>query len=141
MGAKNFSLSQYGAADDSAATGLYIGEVSYQYEVDKVDIKNHIASTVGFTLTDDRTLVGFSGAVVTKTAGITSALGSVVALLNTTANSLVLTTKGLFSTPVSGAGIVVIGATLKRANSEFETGDVNGIYHPGAITSAPVSLT
>lgn len=141
MGARNFSLSQFGATDDSSATGLYIGSISYGYEADKVDLKNHIGSTVGFTLADDRTTVTFSGAVVSKTAGIVPALASVVTLANTTANSLNLNTKGIFSTPVSNAGTVIISATLQRTSSEYETGDLNGIYHPGVTTNAPVSLT
>jgi len=141
MAARNFSLAHYGAADDSSATGLYIGKISYAYKVDKVDLKNHISSTVGFSLADDSVDVKFSGAVVSKTAGMTPALGSVLALANTSANSLTLTTKGIFSTPVANAGIVVTGATLERSNSEFETGDVDAVYHPGVTTNAPVSLT
>jgi len=131
----------YGAADDDTATGLYIGEISYSYEVDKVDLKNHIGSTVGFTLADDRTTVKLSGAIVTKTAGMTGAVASVLTLANTAANSLTLTTKGIFSTPVANAGIVVIGASMKRANSEYETGDLDAVYHPGVSTSSPVSIT
>ena len=72
---------------------------------------------------------------------MTPALASVLTLANTTANSLTLTTKGIFTTPVANAGIVVVGANLKRANSEFETGDCDAIYHPGVTTNAPVSIT
>lgn len=141
MAARNFSLAQYGAADDSSATGLYVGKVSYGYKSDKVDLKNHISSTVGFCLSDDMVDVKVSGAVVSKTAGMTPAIASVIALANTSANSLTLTTKGIFSTPVSNAGIVVVGATLERSNSEFETGDIDAVYHPGVVTNAAVSLT
>jgi len=141
MAARNFSLAHYGAADDSSATGLYVGDVTYDYKADKVDLKNHIGSTVGFTLADDQTGVKLSGAVVSKTVGLTPAIASVITLANTSANSLTLTTKGIYSTPVANAGIVVIGASLKRANSEFETGDIDAVYHPGVTTNAPVSLT
>lgn len=141
MGARNFSLAQYGAADDATATGLYIGDITYDYKADKIDLKNHIGSTVGFTLADDQTGVKVSGAVVSKTAGMTPAIASVIALANTTANSLVLTSKGVFSTPVAGAGIVVIGASLKRANSEFETGDLDAVYHPGVTSTGAVSIS
>ena len=141
MAARNFSAAHYGATDDSSATGLYIGEISYGYKADKNDLKNHIGTTVGFTLADDSVDIKFSGAVVTKTAGMTPALASVLTLANTTANSLTLTTKGIFTTPVANAGIVVVGANLKRANSEFETGDCDAIYHPGVATNSPVSLT
>ena len=141
MAARNFSLAQYGAADDSSATGLYVGKISYSYKSDKVDLKNHISSTVGFTLSDDMADVKCSGAVVAKTAGMTPAIASVLTLANTTANSLTLTSKGLFSTPVANAGVVVIGANLERSNSEFEAGDFDAVFHPGVITNAPVSLT
>ncbi len=141
MAARNFSLAQYGATDDVTATGLYIGKISYGYKADKVDLKNHIACTVGFTLSDDMVDVKLSGAVVSKTTGMVPAIASVITLANTSANSLTLTTKGIFSTPVANAGVVVIGATLERANSEFETGDIDAVYHPGVTTNAPVSLT
>lgn len=85
--------------------------------------------------------VKLSGAVVSKTTGMVPAIASVITLANTSANSLTLTTKGIFSTPVANAGVVVIGATLERANSEFETGDIDAVYHPGVTTNAPVSLT
>ena len=141
MAARNFSLAQYGAADDSSATGLYVAKVGYSYKADKVDLKNHIACTVGFSLTDDSVDVKISGAVVSKTAGMTPAIASVISLANTSANSLTLTTKSIFSTPVANAGIVVVGANLERSNSEFETGDIDAVYHPGVTTNAPVSLT
>jgi hypothetical protein len=141
MAARNFSLAHYGATNDESATGLYVGKISYAYKADKIDLKNHISSTVGFTLSDDMVDVKLSGAVVSKTAGMTPALASVITLANTSANSLTLTTKGIFSTPVANAGIVVIGATLERSNSEFETGDIDAVYHPGVTTNAPVSLT
>lgn len=141
MGARNFSVAQYGTIDDVTASGLYVGQIAYSYEADKVELRNHINSTVGFTLADDRTSITLSGAVAAKTTGMVPAIASVITLANTAANSLTLTTKGIFSTPVANAGIVVIGATLTRANSEFETGDISAIYHPGVTTNAPVSLT
>lgn len=141
MAARNFSLAQYGAADDSSATGIYIGSIDFDYSVNKVDLKNHIDTTVGFVLADDKVEVSMSGAVVSKTAGMTPALASVITLANNSANSLTLTTKGTFTTPVSNAGIVVTGAKLSRANSEFETGDISAVFHPGVTTNAPVSLT
>lgn len=141
MAARNFSLAQYGAVNDETATGLYIGKISYGYKADKIDLKNHISSTVGFTLSDDMVDVKLSGAIVTKTAGMTPAIASVITLANTSANTLTLTTKGIFSTPVANAGIVVVGASLERSNSEFETGDIDAVYHPGVITNSPVSLT
>ena len=141
MAARNFSLARFGTVDESSATGLFLGEITYDYQADKVDVKNHISSTVGFTLADPRTDVKISGAVTTKTAGMTPAIASVLTLANSTADTLGLNSKGIFGTPVANAGVVVYGGTLKRVNSDFETGDLSGIFHPEVVTNAPVSLT
>ena len=52
-----------------------------------------------------------------------------------------LNTKGIFGTAVANAGVVVYAASLKRVNSDFETGDCSAIFHPEVATNAPVSLT
>jgi len=140
MPAKNFSLAGYGATDDVTSTGLYIGEVSWTNEADKVDLKNHVGTTIGFTLADPRVQVKCSGAIVSKTVGIVPAVASVIVLANTAANTQTLTTKNHFATPVANAGTVVLGGTFKRASSEYETGDLDAIYHPGVVTNAPVSV-
>lgn len=141
MAARNFSLSRFGTIDESSATGIFLGEISYDYQADKVDIKNHISSTVGFTLADPRTDIKLSGVVTTKTAGFTPAIASVITLANSTADSLALNTKGIFGTAVGNAGVVVYAASLKRVNSDFETGDLSAIFHPEVVTNAPTSLT
>jgi hypothetical protein len=141
MAARNFSLTRFGTVDDSSATGLFLGEITYDYQSDKVDVKNHIGSTVGFTLADPRTDVKISGVVTTKTAGMTPAIASVLSLANTSADSLAVTTKGIFGTAVGSAGVVVYAATLKRANSDFETGDLSAIFHPEVATNSPDELT
>ena len=82
-----------------------------------------------------------SGAVVAKTTGLVPAIGGVIVLANSTANSLTLNSKGLFTTPVANAGVVVTGATMTRTNSDFESGDVTAVFHPGVTTNAPVSVS
>ena len=72
MAARNFSSARFGTVDESTATGVFLGEITYDYQSDKVDIKNHISSTVGFTLSDPRTDIKLSGVVTTKTAGFYS---------------------------------------------------------------------
>jgi hypothetical protein len=141
MAARNFSLTRFGTVDESSATGLFLGEITYDYQSDKVDVKNHIGSTVGFTLADPRTDVKISGVVTTKSAGMTPAIASVLSLANTSADSLAVTTKGIFGTAVGSAGVVVYAATLKRANSDFETGDLSAIFHPEVATNSPDELT
>jgi hypothetical protein len=141
MAARNFSLARFGTVDESSATGLFLGEITYDYQSDKVDVKNHIGSTVGFTLADPRTDVKISGVVTTKSAGMTPAIASVLSLANTSADSLAVTTKGIFGTAVGSAGVVVYAATLKRANSDFETGDLSAIFHPEVATNSPDELT
>jgi hypothetical protein len=141
MAARNFSLARYGTVDETSATGIYLGEISYDYSSEKIDMKNHIGSTVGFTLGDPKTDIKLSGVVTTKTAGFTPSIASVIVLANSSADTLSLNSKGIFGTPVANAGVVVIGASLKRTNSDFETGDMSAIYHPEVVTNAPVSLT
>jgi len=141
MAARNFSLARFGTVDESTATGLFLGEISYDYSSDKVDVKNHISSTVGFTLADPKTDIKFSGVVTTKTAGFTPALASVLTLANSTADTLGLNSKGIFGAPVANAGVVIIGASLKRTNSDYENGDATGIFHPEVVTNSPVSIT
>jgi hypothetical protein len=141
MAARNFSLARFGTVDESSSTGLYLGEITYDYQSDKVDIKNHISSTVGFTLSDPRTDIKLSGVVTTKTAGFAPAIASVLTLANGSADTLTLNTKGIFGTAVGNAGVVVYAASLKRVNSDFETGDCSAIFHPEVVTNAPVSLT
>jgi hypothetical protein len=141
MAARNFSLSRFGTIDESSATGLFLGEITYDYGSEMVPIKNHISTTVGFTLADPKTEVKMSGVVTTKTAGFTPALASVLTLANSSADTLALNTKGIFGTAVANAGVVVIGGSLKRVNSDYETGDCTGIFHPEVVTNAPVSLT
>lgn len=141
MSATNFSLAKYGVENDATATGLFVGDIGYDFKVNKVDIKNHIDQTVGFTLADDQVGIKLGGVVVTKTAGMTPALASVITLANTSAHSLTLTTKHTFTTPVANAGTVVIGMSLKRANSEHETGESECVFHPGVTTNAPVVVS
>jgi hypothetical protein len=141
MAARNFSLAQYGAINDQTATGIYIGSIAYAYAVNKVDLKDHTDSTVGFSLADDKTDVTISGAIVAKTTGLVPAIGGVLTLANSTANTLTLNSKGLFTTPVANAGVVVTGATMTRTNSDFESGDITAVFHPGVTTNAPVSVS
>lgn len=140
MSARNFSLAFYGTSDDVTATGLYVAKVSYKSSASKTDLKNHIDTTIGFTLADDKVDVSLSGAVAVKTAGVIPAIASVISLANTSANGLTLTTKNIFSTPVANAGIVVLSVDMERTNSEYETGGIEAIYHPGVTTNAPVTV-
>jgi hypothetical protein len=141
MAARNFSLSRYGAIDESTATGLFLADINYDYQCEKIDIKNHINTTVGFTLGDPRTEIKISGAITTKTAGMTPSIASVLALANSSADTLALNSKGIFGTPVANAGVVVTSASMKRMNGDFETGEISAIFHPEVVTNASVSLT
>jgi hypothetical protein len=141
MSARNFSLSRFGAVDETSATGLFLAEISYDYQVDKTEVKNHINATVGFSLSDPRTEIKISGVIATQTAGMTPSIASVLTLANSSANTLGLNTKGIYGTPVANAGVVVYGASMKRVNSDFETGDISAIFHPMTAVNAPISLT
>ncbi len=141
MAARNFSLARFGTVDETSATGLFLGEISYDYGTENTPVKNHISTTVGFTLSDPKTDIKFSGVVTTKTVGFAPALASVLVLDNSSDESLSLDSKNLFGSPVTNAGVVVTDASLKRVNSDYETGDVTAVFCPEVVTNAPVSLT
>ena len=141
MSAKNFSLAKYGLPDDSSATGLFVAEIGYDFKSEKSDIRNHVNQVVGFTLADESIAIKCSGVVTTKTAGITPNIAGVITYANTSAHSLDLKTSNTFATPVANAGVIVLGMSLKRVNSEHETGDIDSIFHPGVTSNAPVDVT
>jgi hypothetical protein len=42
---------------------------------------------------------------------------------------------------VGNAATVITGVSLKRVNSDFETGDIKAIYNPLIATNAPVTIS
>ena len=92
-------------------------------------------------LLNDVTEVSCSGVVAVKATGLTVDLGDAITLANSTVDSLAPLSQNLMATPISGAGTVITGASLKRMNGDFETGDIKCIYNPQISVAAPVTVT
>jgi hypothetical protein len=141
MSATVFAAARYGAVDDSTATGLLVGNIGYTYASEQAFAKNHIGSDVGASMYNESTAITVSGVVKTKSTGLVPDIAAVLTLANSSADSLAVDSKNLFTAPTSGAGVLVTGASLNRVNSEFENGEVTAIYKPLISLSSPAVLT
>jgi hypothetical protein len=137
MAATVHGASRFGITNDSTATGLLLGDLSYDYSVEITYAMNHVGDKVSMALLNDMTEVTASGVVAVKGSGFTLNLGDALTLANATADSLNLNSQNLFSTPVANAGTVISGASLKRMNADFETGELKAIFNPLIATSSP----
>ena len=137
MSATVFAAARYGAVDDSTATGLLVGNIGYTYATEQAFAKNHVGSDVGASLYNESTEISISGVVKTKATGLVPDMAAVLTLANSSADSLALDSKNLFTTPTAGAGVLVTGASLNRVNSEFENGEITAIYKPLVSLSSP----
>ena len=140
MAATVFGAARYGVVDDSTATGLLVGNISYSYTSEQAFAKDHIGCDVGMSIYNDSTEITISGVVKTKTTGLVPDIAAALTLANSGADTLALDSKNLFTTP-SGAGVIVTGANLNRVNSEFENGEVTAVYKPLISVSSPTVLT
>jgi hypothetical protein len=140
MAATVFGAARYGVVDDSTATGLLVGNISYSYTSEQAFAKNHIGCDVGMSIYNDSTEITISGIVKTKATGLVPDIAAALTLANSSEDSLALDSKNLFTTP-SGAGVIVTGASMNRVNSEFENGEVTAIYKPLVSVSGPTVLT
>jgi len=140
MAATVFGAARYGVVDDSTATGLLVGNISYSYTSEQAFAKDHIGCDVGMSIYNDSTEISISGVVKTKATGLVPDIAAALTLANSSADTLGLDSKNLFTTP-SGAGVIVTGANLNRVNSEFENGEVTAVYKPLVSVSSPTVLT
>ena len=141
MGATVHGLQRFGLTEDTSATGLTVAGMTTKYASETAFVKNHISCNVGFSIFNDTSEVTCNGVVASKTGGLTPDLAAALTLANAAADSLSTNSKNLFSTPVAGAGLIVTGATLTRANGDFETGDLTAMYNPLVSLSSPSTLT
>lgn len=140
MAATVFGAARYGVVDDSTATGLLVGNISYSYTSEQAFAKDHIGCDVGMSIYNDSTEISISGVVKTKGTGLVPDIAAALSLANSSADTLALDSKNLFTSP-SGAGVIVTGANLNRVNSEFENGEVTAVYKPLVSVSGPTVLT
>ena len=136
-----FSAAQFGLADDSTATGLLVGSVTYTGNSDTAEAPDHIGCVTGLAVYNMRKDVSCDGIIKTKGSGLAANVGTVLTLANTTSNSRTRLSEDLDLTPDANAAIVVTGSTMTPTATGFEGGGLTGVYHPFVATNAPVSLT
>lgn len=141
MSAKNYSGARYGLIADTTATGIVIANLTFDFTSEQAYVSNHIGTSIGVSIFNDTANVSLDGVLASRTAGLVASVADTVTLANSTANSLNVFTDGLFSTPVSNAGIILTGSTMARKNKEFETGSMTGIYLPAVDTSVNETLS
>ena len=140
MSATVFGSARHGATDDSSATGLLVGDYSVDNNVETGFAKNHIGEDVAMSLFNDKSETTCSGVVSSKTAGLIVDLGDTITFANASADSLNTNTQNLMNAAVSNTANVITSVSLKRVNSDFETGDIKTIFNPLIATNAPVVI-
>jgi len=141
MSATVYGAARHGATDDSSATGLLVGDYSVDNTIEIGYAKNHIGNDVAMSLFNDKSETTCSGVVASKTTGLTVDLADVITFANSTADSLATNSQNLMNTAVANSNTVITGVSLKRVNSDFETGDIKAIFNPLIATNAPVTIS
>jgi len=136
-----YSGSQLGLADETAATGLYVGSMTWTGASEQAKVPNHIGCTVGFAVYDANKTVSCDGVIAAKGTGLVDAIGSAITLANSTNNARTRNSEGLGDTPAGGSGLIVIGNTISPTATGFEGGGMEMVYFPSVSTAAPYTLT
>lgn len=136
-----YSSAQYGLADESSATGLYVASVTFGAQSDIAEVPDHIGCVAGFSVYNPRKDVSVNGVVKAKGTALVTDVGAVVTLANTTHNTRLRLSEDLGVTPDNAASIVVTGGSLDPKQNGFEEGSITGIYMPFVSTSAPTTLS
>ena len=134
-----YSTAQYGTADDSSATGLFVGTVSYNGTADVAESPNHIGCVVGISVYNERKDISVEGIVAVKGSGLAADMGGTLTLANTTANSRTRLGEAMSATATSTV-IIVTGADLTSSATGFETGSISGVYYP-SLSATTTTLT
>lgn len=135
MAATVFGTPRYGVINDVTVTGLAVGNYSTTLTTEQSYAKNHLGNDVAMSIYNDGAEVTLSGVVAVLATGIVPLLAAAVTLANGTQHAKFATT------PVTGAGFVVTGASLSRANTEFETGEISGVHKPLFTVASSTVLT
>lgn len=132
---------KFGAADETSATGLYIGTITWTGTSEQAFAPNHIGCDVGMAVYNAKKTVTADGIIAAKGTGLVDAIGSAITLANATADSRTRNSEGLGDTPTANAGLVVTGNTITVGATAFETGSMEMIYNPSFATNAPTTLS
>lgn len=136
-----YAAAQFGLADDSTATGLLVGSVTYTGNSDTAEAPDHIGCVAGLAVYNQRKDVSVEGIVKTKGTGLAGNVGTVLTLANTTSNSRTRLSEDLDVTADANAALIITGSSMTPTATGFEGGSLSGVYHPFVATNAPVTLT
>lgn len=136
-----YSTAQYGNADDTTATGLYVGTVKFSTSSSQATAPDHIGCDVGYAVYNAKKDVSVDGIVATKATGLVNTVGSTIDLANTTNSSRTRLSEFFSGTPASGAAIIITGGETSGTSTGFETGSITGIYNPFVAAGSPTTLT
>jgi hypothetical protein len=135
-----YSTAQFGLADDTTVTGLYVASITWAGSSEQALAPNHIGCDVGFAVYNAKKTVSVSGIISAKGTGLADAIGSTITLANTTHNTRTRNSEGTGETPNANAALVVIGNSIAPTSTGFEAGDMECIYLPSVATNAPTTL-
>lgn len=135
-----YGTAQFGLADDSTATGLYIATCTWTGTSEQALAPNHIGCDVGVAIYNAKKTVTADGIIAAKGTGIGDAIGSAIVLANTTHNTRTRNSEGTGETPNANAGLIVTGNTISPTSTGFEGGGIEMLYLPSVATNSPTTL-
>lgn len=136
-----YSTAQFGLADESSATGLYVGTVSFSATSEMATAPDHIGCDVGIAVYNPKKDVSIDGIVAVKATGLVDTIGSTITLANTSLNTRTRLTESIGGSHASGAAIIITGADISGTATGFETGSMSGVYCPFVAAGTAVVLT
>lgn len=141
MSAKIFGDARYAMVDEESATGLHMANLTYNYNIEQAEARNHLGNKVSLAFYDDTTEISADGVVASKTTGFVADLASVITLANESADSLSLNDQNLITSANANAGTIITGMSLTRSNTDYETGSMELLFCPLIATNSPTTLT
>ena len=137
-----FSGAQFGLADETSATGLFVASITWSGTSETAELPDHIGCAVGLSVYNPKKDISCDGVIAVKATGLADAIGSTITLANTTSNSRTSrNSEGLGVTPNGAAAIIITGNTISPTQNGFEGGGMNGVYLPFVSTTSPAELT
>lgn len=135
-----YGTAQFGLADDSTATGLFVATCKWSGTSEQALAPNHIGCDVGLAVYNAKKTCTADGIIAAKGTGLADAIGSVIVLANTTHNTRTRNSEGTGETPNANASLVIIGNTISPTATGFEGGGLEMLYLPSVSTNSPTTL-
>jgi hypothetical protein len=140
MSATVFGTARFGLSSESSSTGLFAANISFAGTSEQAMAPNHVGQDVGMSIYNESIDVTIDGIIAVKATGLVVGIADAVTLANQT-DGFDKVTDILKVTPISGASVIITGATVSRTNTGFETGDLTGVFKPGFTAASPTTET